>query len=323
MNNHTTPNFSQLLDTVFLISEEMIENKGEDSFFCAGRADAAIVSVFDGCGGLGSRTYPSFRNHSGAYIASRLLSGSTHDWFRDQRSAQWPDQEAFLASLKRYWNNAFHKAAPYTQSAPNTMKIRGSMVRDLPSTAALAFARPAAQGIDLHIVWAGDSRVYLLDQHGLAQLTRDDVDSDDAMTNLSDDGALLNVISADGQYTLNYKHMVLQEPAVILAATDGCFGYIPSPMEFEYTLLRTLAQAQTAEGFREQLRTQLHAVTGDDFALGWMSFGYGSFSNLKGSLRNRTAAVAETYAAPLLRGAGSETASRLWQQYRHGYERYL
>ena len=54
-------------------------------------------------------------------------------------------------------------------------------------------------------MWAGDSRVYVLYEKGLLQMTVDDLDVSDAMKNLSADGALTNVISSDGNYEVHGK----------------------------------------------------------------------------------------------------------------------
>lgn len=110
----------------------------------------------------------------------------------------------------------------------------GSMVRKFPTTLALAYAEKEEDAIKIHLLWAGDSRVYLLDEKGLAQLTRDDTDVEDAFENLTNDGPMNNVLSSDGNYGINYKSVLLSTPTIVFAATDGCFGYIPTPMEFEY-----------------------------------------------------------------------------------------
>ena len=47
------------------------------------RGNCAVAAVFDGCGGIGSRKYPRFMDHTGAYMASRAASGALHDWFHE------------------------------------------------------------------------------------------------------------------------------------------------------------------------------------------------------------------------------------------------
>lgn len=320
MKGKNITQFCDQLDTMFLIAEEMIDKHGEDSFCCAYQSDSAMISVFDGCGGLGSRTYPGFKGHTGAYMASRLVSGAIHTWYRDTHDHHWESPENMLTSLNEYLVKVYSIGASYAES---NLKIRGSMVRDFPTTAAIALAQQDSEGILLHIIWAGDSRVYLMDAAGLAQLTKDDVDSEDALSNLSDDGALTNILSSDGKYTLHYRCLKIDRPTVVFAATDGCFGYIPSPMEFEYTLLNALEESRTAEEFKKYLKKSFHDVAGDDFALGLMSFFYGTFENLKNSFVDRTIHLEKKYIIPLQDNRSSAFTQQLWQEYRCEYERYL
>lgn len=320
MKNHKSAKFLDQLDALILIEEAMIPDQGEDSFFCAVHDDAAIVSVFDGCGGLGSRTYPGYRGHTGAYVASRLISGATHDWFHETHSLRWGSAEALLSSLNRYWAKAYRLGQRYTNS---NLRIRGSMVRDLPTTCAIALAQAAQEGITLHIIWSGDSRVYLLDGNGLAQLTKDDVECADAFENLFEDGVLTNVLSSDGNYSLNYKSVHLETPGMIFAATDGCFGYIPSPMQFEYLLLDALAHSDSMEDFQARVKQGIQKATGDDFALGLMSFHYGTFEKMKASVSNRWKYMKNRYITPLESDHSSSAVQKMWKEYKGVYERYL
>ena len=311
-------NFRDSLDTLFLISHEMIDTRGEDSFCCAHCADAAIVSVFDGCGGLGSRTYRDFGGNTGAYMASRLLSGAAHSWFRDHHDRPFADCAQLAGSMTAYFNKAYTLAASRIREES---RIRGSMVRDLPTTGAIAFARQEGDAIRLYVLWAGDSRVYLLNKEGLAQLTQDDAEGGDALHALTNDAALTNLLSCDGKYTLHCRTLEVREPCAILAATDGCFGYIPTPMEFEYTLLSALRSAKNVDELRKMIREAILSVAGDDFTLGWMSFFCGTYEKLQNAFAPRLEELEKDYITPLR--TGHATASTLWGSYRRGYERYL
>lgn len=313
-------NFKEQFDQLFLITEEMISGHGEDSFFCAQNNHSAIVSVFDGCGGLGSMTYPGFQGHSGAYIASRVVSGAVHDWYHDTQKVQWRNADQLLNSLHACIMEGYAVCTPY---AENNARIRGSMVRDFPTTAAIALAQKHGNTVTLHVIWAGDSRVYLMDADGLAQLTEDDVAGQNALSNLSSDGALTNVLSSDGKFDLHYKRLEISRPTTIFAATDGCFGYIPTPMEFEVMLLRTLLEASNPIDHQNRLKEEIHAVTGDDFALGHMGLFYGSFARMQQSLLPRLEALDRLFLQPLQRDRSDHTIQQLWNQYRQNYERFL
>ena len=67
--------FYSALDTMLLTEQGVTPTGGEDSFMRSLGADSAIVGVFDGCGGLGARTYPGLGKHTGAYLSARAASG--------------------------------------------------------------------------------------------------------------------------------------------------------------------------------------------------------------------------------------------------------
>ena len=142
--------------------------------------------------------------------------------------------------MKRYIEKGYDQCTRY---AGGSSRIRGGLFREFPTTAAIVYIQNSSRGILLHVIWAGDSRVYLMDGRGLAQLSGDDIEGEDAFTNLYNDGVLTNVLSSDKNYALHSKSILLSEPALVLTATDGCFGYLSSPMEFEYLLLESLEGA--------------------------------------------------------------------------------
>lgn len=307
--------FFEVLDALFCAQAPAAANAGEDCFCCLKQEHSALVAVFDGCGGLGSRKYPGFRDHTGAWVASRLACGAVHDWYRKHDRDAWQDGEQMTGSLNRFLKEGLSRGPAYGNSQ---LRIRGSMVRDFPSTLALALARLEEDVRTVHVVWAGDSRVYLLDSQGLAQLTQDDSEVTDAFENLTRDGELTNLLSSDGKYTLHYKCLKLTEPALIFAATDGCFGYIPSPMDFEYTLCRAIADSKTVNILRKTLRERFLETAGDDFALCCMGLNFGSY----GAIREMAKLRMQTLEATCLPRNRSQ-AQRLWEAYRPGYNRYL
>lgn len=313
-------NFQECLDAMFLSQAPKIPGKGEDNFCCLCQVSqtSAIVSVFDGCGGLGGRKYPGFKNHTGAYVASRLASGALHDWYEKTHDTDWKSSRELCESLNRYLMKNLSLGPVYGK---NNQRLRGAMVRDFPATAAIALARWENGKVVLHIIWAGDSRVYLLDEQGLAQITADDSENQDALDNLTNDGELTNLLSSDGNYTLHYKRLVLNGPAMVFAATDGCFGYIPSPMEFEYTVVKAMAEAKSINDLKSRLTAEFRSVTGDDFALCCMSFFCDSFQGMQKLALPRVQLLEQEY-LPVLR-ADRDSVQRLWARYRGNYERYL
>lgn len=320
MKNTQKKCFTDYLDTVQLISKMARENLGEDSYFCAEDDNSALVSVFDGCGGLGARRYQDIDGHTGAYLASRIVSGAVHDWYYSKKNRKL-DSFTVTKELQNYIGKAYSVCEPY---AVERIKIQGSMVRKLPTTFAMAYAEQDEDSILVHIVWAGDSRVYLLNTDGLAQLTVDDTDVADALENLTSDGVMNNVLSSDGNYRLNYTAVRLNKPAIVLAATDGCFGYVSSPMEFEYFIVKSLVKSETPEKFRENLKNCIDEYAGDDFTMGIMSFYYGTYAAMRIAYRQRLGLLESEYMFVMEENEEDENCiSSLWEKYKPMYERYL
>ena len=346
--------FLQKLDFRFLIAGEMIEDRGEDCFYSAQKENSAIAAVFDGCGGLGSRRYRNYGEHTGAYMASRAAGGALRDWYLEKYQEKYQEKSREKYQEKdqdqpgnqgRYTEHVEDAAdsdsletarqiSTYMSAALDlvnelggqTSRIFGSMVRDFPTTAAAALVRNTLGGTELQVFWAGDSRVYLLDRSGLAQLTRDDVHGKNAMSNLRSDGALTNVVAADQPFTLHTGKTLRfeeDEPYMVLAATDGCFGYLPTPMDFEDMVLSCLLQARTPAGFRQKLEESISETAGDDYTLAFMSFGYGDFRTMQDSVRERAKRLRHDYMDWMEQDPSLQMQEHLWEEYRTGYERFL
>lgn len=318
--------FIEKLDFRFLVTGEMVEGGGEDCFYSAQKEHSAIAAVFDGCGGLGSRIYQNYSRRTGAYMASRAASGALRDWYQEDEKYPGAADGDAAGTAKRI--SAYLSAAldVVTGRAGETSRIFGTMVRDFPTTAAAAYARDTERGTELQYFWAGDSRVYLMNRDGLAQLTKDDVDNKNAMTNLRSDGALTNVVAADQKYVLHTGKTLRfseNEPYMVFAATDGCFGYLPTPMDFEDMILTCLLRAKTPDQFRQKMDTCIGEIAGDDYTLAFMCFGYGDFRTLQDLMRDRKKILQHDYMDWMEQDPSLEMQEHMWEEYRGGYERFL
>ena len=317
-NEKQSQAFHDIFDGQFVVSAEIAGGKGEDSFCCSRAGNAALIGVFDGCGGLGARQYDHYEKHTGAYIASRLASGAVYDWFR---SGIHKGRHGDLTEELR--ERTAGALLLGEQKGGSALKLRGAMVRDFPTTAAIALAEYGNREITVQAVWAGDTRVYILNENGLSPLSKDDTHSRDAFEDLRDDPVQTNVLSSDGRYTLHTNHMRLQGPTAVVAATDGYFGYWRTPMHFEYFLLDTLRRSGSLSEWKEKLHSEIQDVTGDDATMAVMLFSFGTFENLKQFYADRCRELEQVYIQPLTDAYTEEKARTLWQDYRSGYERYL
>jgi len=137
------------------------------------------------------------------------------------------------------------------------------------------------------------------------------------MSNLYNDGIMTNVINASTPFTLHQSRFRLNEPGILIAATDGCFGYLKTPMEFEYLLVDSLVRAKSPLEWKQKLNDRIHEVTGDDYTLSVAGIGYGNFVDMQRSLLARHRVLEEQYIN------ATADANTLWQQYKTEYSLYM
>jgi hypothetical protein len=332
----------------FSFYTEKLAGEGEDSdpLLVVGQ-DRSIVGVFDGMGGAGGTTYDTPRGrHSGAWFASRIaldvVQGHLPEIIGPELDSGPEVDGPRAAGLlhDRLQESLIRRLAEF---GGTTSSLRSKLLRALPTTMALGYAvRTEPDGADwvCHCFWAGDSRVYAIDPtSGAHQLTVDDLRSNhDALQNLVDDAVMDNCISADTEFHINYRRVELSAPFILLAATDGCFGYVPSPMHFEHLVLDHLEAAASVDGWQADLRSSIEAFTGDDATMALWAVG-GDFDDFREIFRRRLTHLRKTFIEPLddIEGQTRTTMKRaeelkqrrlalrseLWSRYKPDYERFL
>lgn len=288
-----------------VLCREMDEGRGEDSCLAVRDGERLFLGAFDGCGGSGAKVYPAFGGHTGAWAASRAATLAARDWFLDGA----PEEE-LAGCIDRALKDLKSRE-------PGGQLLMGSLSREFPTTVA-AFTL-AADGGEATLYWCGDSRCYLLDADGLHQATADDSSIQDAMRNLREDAPMTNVACASRPFELHSAHLVLQKPALLLAATDGCFGYLPSPMAFERLLLRTLARSNGMRDWRRRLDARIGEVSGDDYTLVAWIHGFSGFKEMKRALKGRLAVLERDFPE----AESEEILLSQWDAYREDYERAM
>jgi len=190
---------------------------------------------------------------------------------------------------------------------------------------------------EITTLWAGDSRVYLLTpRDGLQQVTTDDLKTGgDALENLVEDSPMSNCLSADADFIIHQRTLPIQPPFVVFAASDGCFGYVSTPLHFEHLLLSAMNQAQSMDDWRTKLSEQIDAVAEDDSTLAGAIAGWSGFSAMKADFvdrQQRCAVQVRHYdqqahdVARLQRELGeakkalADGRQKLWDEYRKTYE---
>ncbi len=312
------------LDFILSFCRDRIPGHGEDSYCYSFCDSAGLIGAFDGCGGAGARKHNYYSGHTEAYVASRLCAGAFYDQFRSLFPCSCDTDrlttEAFAPTVEK----RLKEFGP--PKDPGALRIKGSGVRTMPSTAAVALIQQSEDGATLvSAIWAGDSRVYVMDSCGLSQLTEDDTTVKDPMLNLYEDGVLQRVLCSDKPVERHCRTIRLDEPFLVFAATDGCFGYMSTPMEFEGLILETLLNADSAADWEARLADAVGSIAGDDCTLCLAAFGYGSYTTLQKSFSARYNYLEKHYLQPVSLIPLEDRAARfeLWDSYRVYYLRYI
>jgi serine/threonine protein phosphatase PrpC len=320
-----------------------IPDHGEDSDpILRDGPDLGLAAVFDGMGGAGGTVYDTpDGQRSGAYLASRIARDAVEQHMLTLLAPDRPLSGEQTASelqgiLKTTLNDAL------TDLNAPVSRLRSKLLRALPTTMALgALQRGEKDGSRwlCHVLWAGDSRVYAFTAEGMHQLSIDDLrDPGDAMENLQRDSVISNAISADTDFHINYRRVTLTTPFFLLCATDGCFGYLRSPMHFEALVLGALSSADTDEEWSTSIQAAIAEVTGDDAAMAIIGVG-ADLSTFKTLFAPRLAELVDQYTAPLdrlvdelaqaqhalaeLQLQKDRDLAERWHRYSSVYERFL
>jgi serine/threonine protein phosphatase PrpC len=262
-----------------------------------------VISVFDGLGGAGSSQYEeNGEKKTGAYISSRVVGKVVLDYFDSLKNQNitYEVNNEFIDNLKSQIITALKdklKLQKYEVS-----KLKSSLIRTFPTTIALINCDFEDNKIKLDVIWAGDSRAYVLTpQKGLIQLSKDDLKSDnDPFENLKNDSPLSNMICLENDFNLNLKSYSFDSPLLAIVATDGCFGYYSTPMHFEYYLLKSLMDSNNEEDYKSKLEQEFSKVTGDDFSLSLTCIIKTNFSEIKENFKNRYQEIYLNYMKDIL-----------------------
>ena len=305
---------------VICAEREKLSGLGEDCYsYSFDSTDVGYIAVFDGCGGMGAKTYPKANNKTGARIASRAAACIT-DEFYGEKLFRFNGTDC--RNLQGRLMEAFQRIKTAVDS-DGAAVMGGDLFKSLPTTAAIAAIKNNDNSrIVCEYLWAGDSRGYFLDADGLCQVTKDDLKTDeDAFTNLRSDGRMSNVIHADGDFRINSETLILDKPVMVITSTDGAFDYFSSPMEFEYIILKTLMETETPSDWENKLSEVISPVTGDDFAICAALFGFEHFRDCKKYYKERLDYMTKKYMDRIQEGTTEKQLLSLWGSYKVSYYR--
>lgn len=314
----------------FVVQSEAVTGCGEDSGFVRSYENGLVVTgVFDGCGGIGGRRYPEVNGRTGAYIGSQVAAYAADTFFTKFFSAEGcnfirknsSEQTLCVQKLREYISGKlFDMKKKFTH--PGSIQIGGSLNKSFPTTVSIIASASEGNYTVVEYIWAGDSRGYMLDDQGLCQLTTDDIDmnADDAFLNLREDGILTEVANGDKPFELHSGRLRLSSPVILINATDGCFAYFLTPMDFENVILETMAQSADPAQWQTLLNERIKEITGDDYTLTAACYGFDDFEDMKKYYSERQMNVRRSY-IERQGGADEERLKRLWDDYKTTYYR--
>ena len=308
---------------ILSIETEQKAGQGEDSAACVVIPNkAALIAALDGCGGAGSRKYAIADNWTGARIASFSCAQTLVDWFYDNKidrlGTQLYPSRIIADSLTKALSERMQELKKAT-AGESGRAVLSSMIKPFPTTLAASLISAEQNGIRCLMMWAGDSRGYVFSDSGLYQITRDDLKGEiDPFDNIEQDGVLSNVISAN-DFRLNVKDMVVNNRCIILVATDGCYGYLRSPMDFESMLLSSLMEASSLKSWEETLSARIGAVAADDYTLQALAIGFDTFDQLKSYYSTAYQQFQEKYGKHLKPDASQSELRTVWNSYKQRY----
>lgn len=270
------------------------ENEGEDAdpiSIVDSNLNWGFVGVFDGMGGAGAKKYKHIETgeeHTSAYWGSRIVRDSVEELIKNRSLGISPTDwvnEFIHTSIKSKLDEKI-KEFPNANGA-----VLSKMTRKLPTTMAMSGYEIINDDVAITTYWAGDSRVYVLLKDTIKILTIDDANAEDGdpFSPLNMDLAMNNAISQEREFRINRSVVTLpisqQEPFLLIASTDGCFGYYKNPIEFEAMLRNCLGKANDCKEYLNNIKEAIiENIQQDDFSISIAGFGSTSFDDYKSVL---------------------------------------
>lgn len=297
--------------------------KGEDAvplIMLARHSNSFVVAVADGMGGSGSTVVAQLV--TGEPVTSASIAAAATIRAVATTATNAPADNPLSPDMLQQAISSELAALTRRYGKPS---VGGSLVRSFPTTLAAAAVAPSNGSNTIDVVWAGDSRVYWLSpRDGLHPLTADDVEPrQDDLALLRSDPKMRNFISADRPFRLNHTRRVLPTPGILISATDGVFGYLPSPIHVELTFLQALAghDRSTWDDRQKQLTHALRSVAKDDLSMTITAIGFQDVESLTRAYGDRLDALTRFVTeAQIADGGDTARIDMAWQRYCHTYE---
>lgn len=284
------------------------------------------LGVFDGMGGAGAGLVKFALGNRISISCTEALLASRLCWriaVRQITKFEMHHRDDLTKKIK-----AKLEDAKKSTSLSEGSRIRGTLTKRLPTTLVLSQVLPLDYANKSRITtwWAGDSRAFLTTpENGLAAITRDHVRENDQLDQLRSDPPIENVVNQSTDFYLAETIWEVSGPFVLLLATDGVFGYLPTPGFLEMGLLEALSSksGDVANIFADFCTT----YAADDVSAVMVVSGFRDDRDVADRFRDRLATLRDRYSQILAMTSAdpkwNAEVERLWGLERPTYQRFL
>ena len=295
---------------------------------------SVYLSVMDGMGGAGAGqvhvSLPSAKfSTTEALIASRSV--------RDTVLKQVVDKQLFspgrpVKNITKDLKKCITDDLELIDAAckiSSSSKIRGTLTKRLPTTLLVAKVEPYKKNPRLKklmVWWAGDSRAFLIQPNaGLSALTKDHVLPTDALEQIHSDPPIENTISSSTSFFIQHESIGVPGPFMLLLASDGVFGYLPTPGMLELGILEAIQLP--AKDFASNLMNFCGTYAADDVSAAILTYNIFDNDEVLAVFSKRLEVLRERYKSLQAMDSSTEEYSteveRLWNLERPQYERLI
>lgn len=170
-------------------------------------------------------------------------------------------------------------------------KITGAYL--LPTTIVATLVDDCEDYADVIYFWAGDSRGYIWNENGLAQVT-DDHEENETMT---------NIITLTKPFKIEATYIRVEKPCVLFNATDGCYkcSVFSSPFDLEYVFLKSIDDSDSFDDAVNILYNKFGEIGqhDDSNTMAISALGFENYQGVQNSVRKRLTNIEETIIAKL------------------------
>lgn len=307
------------------VAKEQLAGRGEDAWVRkTDSPGAALIAALDGCGGSGSIRHSRLGDWSSARVSSHQIARALGRWFDAHqnlgRNPNTTAPETLAAEMHSIFSRELESLKSYITEKETETQQYSRLFRQFPTTLAAILVEQAEKNCcRICSFWAGDSRTFFFPVTGLQQTSWDDLRGNPDPFDSLQDGIMSNVICADKPFEIHVRETRVEEPCMVLAASDGCFSYFLTPMHLEAVLLDTLQGATSPKEWEATIGQVLAAVAGDDYTLQLAVIGFSNFDALKAAYAPRWQDFCRRYGAITESGLTKELAYTLWLDYKTGY----